>query len=173
MGLLAKILRAVPREEQGGIHLDPTKPFWEVSGKTDFPSLLRTLPGLLPEGCVLYFEGGSPSGELQIFFRRHCVLERAHVQYGTIWPKPRVFHIPATREAMERLSHLSESCASPELAEHFHVYRDRSVLLEWHDVFTQPMLLAGHFSEEAVRTFTESLHMSFKPGLAASNPAGQ
>jgi hypothetical protein len=47
----------------------------------------------------------------------------------------------------------------------FHVYRDQSVLLEWHDAFTQPMLLSGELPEQKVRTFAERLHMSCKKGV--------
>jgi hypothetical protein len=164
MGLLAKIFRAVPREEANGIRLDLTQPFWEVSGETDFPSLLTALPDLLPVDCVLYFEDGSPSGELLEFLRAHCVPERAHVAYGTIWPRPRVFHLPANPEIMSRLAGLTRRCAYPELSIHFHVYRGRSIVLEWHDAFTQPLLLAGHFSEQSVRAFAERLRMSYKKG---------
>ena len=50
------------------------------------------------------------------FLQGHQIPERAHVAYGTIWPKPRVFHVIATAETMARLSELMRSCASPELA---------------------------------------------------------
>jgi hypothetical protein len=174
MGLLAKIFGAVSRDEMRGICLDMGRPFWEASGKTDFASLLMALPELLPEECVLYFEGGWPSGELLKFLQEHSVPERAHVAYGTIWPKPSVFHLPATLKTMSRLAELMGSCADPELAIHFHVYRDQCVLLEWHDAFTQPMLLSGELSEQTVRRFAEALHMSYKRGVepgAAPDPA--
>jgi hypothetical protein len=160
MGLLAKLFRAVPSEEMNGIHLDVQHARWELSGKTDFPSLFNVLPELLPDGCILYFEGGSPDGDLLDFLRAHSVPEHAHVAYGTIWPRPKVFHVPAVSEAFQRLAELTRSCASPELAVHFHVYRDQTVLLEWHDVFDQEMLLSGEFPEQKVRTFAERLHMS-------------
>ncbi len=165
MGLLAKIFGAVPRNEMSGIRLDMTHPFWEVSGETDFPSLLAMLLDLLPEESVLYFEGGSPSGALLEFLRSQEVPEGAHVAYGTIWPKPKVFHLPATQQTMRRLAEMTQSCAYPELSIHFHVYRGQSVLLEWHDAFTQPMLLSGELQEQKVRTFTERLSMSYKKGV--------
>lgn len=164
MGLLAKLFGAVPREEMSGIHLDMTHPFWEVSGETDFPSLLTALLDLLPEGSILYFEGGSPSGALLEFLREREIPERAHVAYGTIWPRPRVFHLPATPQTMRVLVEITRSCAYPELAIHFHVYRDQRVLLEWHDAFTQPMMLSGDLPEQKVRTFAEKLSMSCENG---------
>ena len=165
MGLLAKIFGAVPREEMGGIRLDMTRPFWEVSGETDFPSLLRALPDLLPGDCILYFEGGSPTGRLLEFLKELSVPERAHLAYGTIWPRPRVFHVPASPEAMARLAEVTESCAYPELAIHFHAYQGQTVWLEWHDAFTQPMLLSGELPEQNVKAFAERLRMSYKKGV--------
>jgi hypothetical protein len=166
MGLFAKLIGAVPRAEMSGIHLDTTRPFWEVSGKTDFPSLLIALAELLPGKCVLYFEGGSPSGELAQFLREHSVPERSHVAYGTIWPKPSVFHLPATAATISHLADLMRSRVYPELAIHFHAYLDQTVLLEWHDAFEQPMLLFGELPEEQVRAFADRLRMSYRPGSA-------
>jgi hypothetical protein len=163
MAILSKLLSRIPAPK--GILLDMHRPFWEVSGETDFPSLLTALPDLLPGECVLYFEGGSPSGQLLDFLKEQGVPERAHVAFGTLWPKPSVFHVPANPETMTRLAEMTRSCASPELAIHFHVYRDQTVLVEWHDAFTQPMLLAGELAEQKVKAFAERLHMSYKKGV--------
>jgi hypothetical protein len=174
MGLLAKILGKildfVPREERDGIRLDTTRPFWELSGQTNFPSVLSALAALLPEGCTLYFEDGGPSGELDTFLRTHAVPERAHVAYGTIWPRPLVFHVPATAENLTRLAELMRSRIALELAVHFHVYRDQTVLLEWYDAFTQPMWLSGLFPGEAVRLFAQRLGMSYKKRAGSGEP---
>lgn len=172
MGLLGKLFRAVPSEEMSGIHLDVQHPRWEVSGETDFPSLFTVLPELLPDGCILYFEDGSPDGELLDFLRAHSVPKHAHVASGTIWPRPKVFRVPAESEPLQRLAELTRSCASPELAVHFHVYRDQKVLLEWHDVFDQEMLLSGEFPEQRVRTLADRLHMSYQRVEPETTPNG-
>lgn len=171
MTWLAKILRVVPRDEMDGICLDTSRPHWELSGASDFPALFAALPDLLPEGSMLYFEGGSPSGELREFLRVHSVPEPVHVAYGTIWPRPRVFHIPANEQTLMQLAELTESCASPELAIHFHVYRGQTVLLEWHDAFAQPMLLAGELPEEQVRAFAVKLLMEPQKRTPTSVPS--
>lgn len=159
MGILAKIFGAVSREEMNGIRFDTSKPYWEVSGDTDFPTLLRCLIGLLPDGCTLYFEGGSPGGSLADFLQEHSTAEQAHVAYGTIWPRPRVYHVPAKSELMAALADEMERRAYPELAVHFHVYRGQTVLLEWHDVFSQSMLLSGEFTEQQVIAFCEQANL--------------
>jgi hypothetical protein len=180
MGLLAKILRVVPREERGGISLDPSQPFWEVSGETDFSALFKALTELLPQECLLYFEGGAPTGEIAEFLREQAVPERAHVACGTVWPRAAVFHVPATPEVLARLSGLMESRACPELAIHFHVYRGQTLLLQWHDAFTQPMLLSGNFTEAEVKRFCERLGMTcthqpsgLGPGAPPRAPCGK
>lgn len=164
MGIIARIFGGVSREEMHGIHLDINQPFWELSGKTDYSSLFAALPELLPESCVLYFEGGSPSSDLLAFLTEHGIPERAHVACGTIWPRPKIFHVPATPEALARLAELMQSCAWPELAWHFHVYRDQTVLLEWHDAFSQEMLLSGTLHESKLRAFAAKLGMLLEPG---------
>ena len=161
MGLLAKIFGRAPGRKPSGIRLDTDRPFWELTGDIDFPSLLIALPDLLPEESVLCFEDGSPSGELLGFLRAHEIPERAHVACGTI-PRPTVFHIPAEPGTMRLLAGLMSSRAYPELAIHFHVYHDQSILLEWHDAFTQPMLLSGELPEAKMRTFAAELRMSLK-----------
>lgn len=165
MGLLAKILGALSGVDMNGICLDVRRPFWEIAGKTDFSSLFAALPDLLPSDCFLYFEGGSPSGGLLKFLEERKMPERTHVAPGTIWPKPDAFHIPATSATLNSLGELMHCSAYPELAIHFHVYLGQSVLLEWHDAFTEPMLLSGKFSEPQVRAFADRLHMSCKKGV--------
>ncbi len=63
-----------------------------------------------------------------------------------------------------------ESCAYPELAIHFHVYRGSTVLLEWHDAFTQSMLLSGQLPEPKVKAFAQRLHMSCREGAGQGAP---
>jgi hypothetical protein len=53
------------------------------------------------------------------------------------------------------------SRAAPELAVHFHVYQDQTVLLEWYDAFDQSMGLAGSFSEDQIRDFAARVGMSY------------
>ncbi len=154
-----------------GIRLDTSRPFWELSGRTDFPSVLSALASLLPEGCVLYFEDGSPTGELAHFLRACAVPKGAHIAPGTIWPRPSVVHVPASSETLNRLAKLMLSRVSPELAIHFHVYRAQTVLLEWYDAFYQPMRLDGTFSEDRVRLFAERLRMSFQRQSGQAEPS--
>lgn len=159
MGWLGRLMRATPKEDLGGIRIDTHQPFWEVDGKTDFPRLLRALSGFLPDGSILYFEDGSPRKDLLAFLDAHAIPEQTHVAAGALWPEPVCYHVPATEQNLARLAELTEHCAEPELAIHFHVYHEDKVLVEWHDAFSQPMLLDGSLAEDKVSGFVEALSM--------------
>lgn len=161
MRWLARLFGVVTKEERKGIRLDTRLPHWELDGKTDFPRVLRALADLLPGDSVLYFEGGSPPKALRVFLDTHKTAEQAHVAPGILWPRPTCcYHVPATSENLAELARLTESCRTPELAIHFHAYRNAEVLLEWHDAFTQPMLLTAALPEEKVEAFAQSLGMT-------------
>ncbi len=161
MGWLGKLLGAVLKYEPKGIRLDTHKPFWTLEGETDFPQLLRALVGFLPDGSILYFEDGSPSGRHLRFFKVHAIPEQIRVAAATLWLQPRCYHVPATSKNLAELAELAESCAEPELAVHFHVYSNGKVLLEWHDAFANPMLISGDISEGTIHDFSKTLGMHY------------
>ena len=164
MGWFARLLGATPKEKPRGIRLDTSRPFCELDGKTDSPHLLRALGDLLPEGCILYFEGGSSAKALVDFFHAHEVPEQSHVAVAILRPRPSCHHVPATLDNLSGLSELAKSHRAPELAVHLHVYRNAEILLEWHDAFWEPMLLSGTLPEKRVRTFAETLGMTIRRG---------
>lgn len=163
MGWFRKLVGASSKEELEGAHLDYNNKHWEVDGPKDFSSLFVALDGWLPEGSILYFEGGCLDEELKEFMRQHSISGQTHVAFGTIWPRPEVFHVPVTEEVLETLTRIMEHHAEPELAIHFHVYRHGTVLIEWHDAFSEKgMLLCGDFTEEQVKKFAEKLGSQYK-----------
>ena len=113
VGFLSRLFNAVPSEERDGIHLDINTPQWKLSPAKDLPSFLRALAELAPEGAILYLEGGTPGGDLLPFLTERSVPEQAHVAMGTIWPRPKKFHVPATRDNLLALAELMEHAASP------------------------------------------------------------
>jgi hypothetical protein len=162
MGWIRKLLGASSKEELEGVHLDYNRQYWEVAGPKAFTVLFAALEGWLPENSFLYFEDGCLDEELKEFMRQYSVPEQIHIAYGTIWPRPEVFHVPATKEALETLTKIMEHHAEPELAVHFHVYQNDGVLIEWHDAFDGGMLLSGDFHEEKVKEFTQKLGTQYK-----------
>lgn len=168
MGILGKLFRVTGKEDLNGIRLNLNAPFWELKGQANFSALLRALIEILPENCILYFEGGSPSGPLLDFLMNKSVPEQTHVAVGTIWPRPDYFHVPATAQNISVLADISESIADPELAIHFHIYSKERIILEWHDAFAQPMLLSGSLPEDKVQSFAKKLKMKITKWKNAS-----
>ena len=167
MGWLGRLFGAVPKEEMEGIRLSTAESYWEVDGPKTFEEMFNALKGWVPEDAVLYFEGGSPDEEINNFIATHSVTEVSHVAMGTIWPRPKVFHLPATVTILTELARVMQHHAEPELAVHFHIYRNDSVLLEWHDAFSQPMLMSGAIPEEKVKVFADKIGKNFRK---ISNP---
>ncbi len=160
MRWLARLFGIITEDERKGIRLDTRLPHWELDGKIDFPRALRALGDLLPGDSVLYFEGGSPPKALRVFLDTHKTAEQAHIAPGILWPRPTCYHVPATSENLAELARLTESCRTPELAIHFHAYRNAEVLLEWHDAFTGPMFLSAALPEDRVAAFAQSVGMT-------------
>ncbi len=167
MGFIAKILKHVFKNKPIDNPFDLWgKDCWEVSGPKDFPGLFRGLIGFLPEGSIMRFESGYPSGELATFFASHSIPEIIPIPKGTIWPKSEVFDVPATNENLLKLSKLTEDYAQAEVAIHFHVYTERGVLIDWYDAFSDPMFISKQFSEEEVRAFSDRVSMKYKDHLS-------
>ena len=162
MGWLARLLGAVPREERDGIGLDCSVSHWQLDGTRCAETFLTALRGWLPDGAMLYFEGGSPDDEIRAFMARHAVPERVHVAMGTIWPRPSVFHVPVSDAVLVELAGIMAHHAEPELAIHVLVYRDDTVLLQWYDAFSDPLLLSGSIAREQVEELARRIGGGFE-----------
>jgi hypothetical protein len=160
MGFFARLFRATPREELQGASLGRDAA-WEVSPTRNLPAFLRALPLLLPPDAILYLEGASPPDAVKAFLDARSVPEALHIAVGTLWPRPKVFHLPATAENVATLATLAEKCTPFEIAIHLHVYRERKVLLQWYDAFTDPFYLSADIAEEAVKGFCDALSLTF------------
>lgn len=162
MGWFARLFKAVPQEEMEGIHLNMEEPHWSLNSPTSFVELFQALEDWLPEGSILYFEGGYPDEEILDFMIRWEIPEQSHVAFGTVWPRPEVHHVPASRETLVELAALMERHAGPELADHFHVYQDGLVLLQWHDALGDPILLSGDLSEGMVKELARRINVDYR-----------
>lgn len=162
MGFFAKLFGAVPRRELSGICLGEDA-HWEVSPAGSFPDLLRALPKLIPQDAILYIEGGRPPKDIKAYLDERCVPEVAHLQMGTIWPRPHVHHLPATSQNLDRLAELAAEHHIQEIACHIHVYRQNRVLLQWYDAFSgDPMYISEDIPEEALKQFCSELSLTYK-----------
>ena len=167
MGLLQRIFHIPTSEERNGAHLDLSKLYWILEGKTTFPHFLHALCRFAPEGSILCLEDGSPIGSLKQFLDEKSIPEQLHIALGTLWPMPVCFHIPATPDNLAQLAELVSERIPPEVASHVHLYARNSVVLEWHDAFDQDMYIDGAVDKESVRSFADALSMTLR--LSDSN----
>lgn len=170
-GWLRRLIGAASQEEMEGICLDAEKPYWEVGGPSTFEELFNALKKWVPDDALLYFEGEPQDDEIYDFFKMHAVPEISHVAMGTIWPHPQVFHVPATETLLSELARIMRNHAAPELASHFHVYRNDTVMLQWHDAFDSPMLMDGDIPEEDVRAFADKIGTNYRRIMGQDPPA--
>jgi hypothetical protein len=153
MGILSRFGRNAPPE--AAISLDPADAC-ELGGTRDVERFLRSLPLLVPEGGVAYFEG---TGERHVaeYLRRASVPAPVPVARGTIWPRPDVYHVPLTVDSMEDLARFLEEHPHGYFCSHCHVYRGRTVLLQWHDAFfDDSMYLSPTLPEAVVDRFAQA-----------------
>jgi len=163
MGILARLLGAVPKEEQGGIRLKDDNP-WRVEPTRDFERFLRALPMLCSERGVAYFEG---TGEPHVteYLSARAMPPSVRVAVGTIWPRPDTFHLPLTRTAMEDFAAFLERRPAGYLCTHCHVLCDGAILLQWHDAFgSDPMYLPHGLAEDMVASFAQAIGCSYAQG---------
>jgi hypothetical protein len=84
------------------------------------------------------------------------------VPFSSSVPPPKTVHLPATDTVLAGLAELASDHAELELAIHFHVYRNDTVLIEWHDAFGQTMLLSGSFTEPGVSSIAGKLNRDYR-----------
>lgn len=161
MKWLSRLFNTVPAEEREGIIMDFRTAHWRVSSPKTFSAFLRALVDIVPDGSIAYLEGGTIPRELETFLNARAVAEVAHVAVGTIWPRPKIFHVPATPDNLLSLADIVEHCAEPEVASHFHVYKDNSLILQWFDAFSDPMYLSKKIAEDKVREFCVRLSVKY------------
>jgi len=112
---------------------------------------------------VLYLEGGSPDRAILEFMHARACEPQLKLALGTIWPRPQVFHIPATPENLTDLAALFGNHATPEICIHFHAYCEQTVVLQWHDAFfDDPLYLSPVIPESRVKTFCTACACSYE-----------
>jgi len=163
MGILSKILGVVPAAEREGIHLADSNP-QRAAPTTDPIKFLRALPRLGLAHATLYIEGTADSA-VEKFLEHSCITPNVRVAIGTIWPRPKVWHLPLTEKLIDGLSQILEQRKVPYFCTHIHVYSHDTILLEWHDAFgDDPILLSSELKAEQIQGFATALGISVSNG---------
>jgi len=79
------------------------------------------------------------------------------IRPGTLFPKPQWIHARASEGALNTLDELVNSFADPEICDHLYAYEPGRLLLEWHDAFDDPILVAGTVPAAVMAAFCSAL----------------
>ena len=152
---LTGLLGWVPRDERTGVALAPGA-CWRVTAPHDHAVFVRALHELLPPESVVFIEGGSSDDAINRAFATRATAPDLKIARGTIWPRRRIIHVPATLENLTLLAELCTANAAVALCEHFHAYHGQQILLQWHDAFCRdPLYLAHDIPEGKVKAFCQ------------------
>jgi hypothetical protein len=130
---------------------------WEVAGIRRAEDFFSVLTEVLPLPVNLYFEGTT----IRAFLASRAVTPRLKIPPGTIWPKPTIFQVRATRQFLDQLVVIAGKHAEPEVCDHFHAYNDSHGLMQWYDAFDLPLLIDESVKEASVQGFCRKLGVQY------------
>lgn len=147
-GLLRRLRRGKREKTAAGSRL-----VWATSVPTQsqLPIILRSLPGLMPAGSVVYLEG-NPAPSVQSYLES-CASDGVSTaggdEHGDF-----IAHMALTAENLNGLAELAERHHSAhDIAYYLHVLRDSKLLFEWWDLPDNFILISKDFGEEEVMAF--------------------
>jgi hypothetical protein len=129
------------------------------------------LKEILPLPVNLCFEGTRISSEVQSVLASRAIAPGIQIPPGTIWPKPRVFHVRATEQFLSQIAGISEKHAEPEICGHFHAYSDGRGLMQWCDAFDLPLLIDESIPESKLQNFCRGLRGSIHAMAGTKRPS--
>ena len=162
MSWLWRKLGAVPPEEMSGLQLH-FEGCWAITApRWDAVLGFAALPKLARDDATLYLEGGAHSEEVAAFVNTHSIPAMQQIARGTIWPRQKTHHLPATPSVLGELSKLADHHALPEICEHLVIYRDSLVVVDWYDVFDRDAYASSTIPEHVIREFAEFVGGSYR-----------
>jgi hypothetical protein len=129
----------------------------QIGYVTDLYKLLRAIDEAMPKDALLYLEGTAIAPDVASFLESRAAQDRREIKANTLWPKPKVFHIPLTGDNLTEFRNLAEKHAEPEVADHLVVYRGEDVLLWAHDAGYGYVYVARELSESIVEALRDAL----------------
>jgi hypothetical protein len=148
----------LPPDHPAGIVLGEDT-FWVVTGITDYATFFRNVAFVLPEApTYLYLEGTRTAPEVAAFMDTHAIAPQQPVRAGTVWPQPRLWHLPVSQELVDSLAAFAARHATAQIAHHCHIYTSAGMILQWYDACDQecPIGLAASISEAQAQRFADA-----------------
>jgi hypothetical protein len=179
MGLMQIIINKLfpnrlTEEQMSGIMMD-YRSCWEVTEikYRQAGKFFNALITLMPDECTFCVETTSLAEEVREFFEASKIPYITKVQLGTgsAYPAaPKVFHIAFSEQNMRQFEEFAENFAMPEICDHIHIYKYNEVLLEWFDVFSNPLYISKKISEDSIKSFCEKIGCEYCDGSLPSWP---
>ena len=146
------------------MHVKPLdKPKWSLTAPSDVAVFLRNISIILPRGSRLVIEGNDITQEVCAFLEANQPASCPHVQVGTVWPKPRQFHLAADPDKLGELAALADRFALPEVFDHLKAYWKGHEVLVWYDATAKdPVHVAQEIEEEKLREFCQVVGCDFR-----------
>jgi len=131
---------------------------WQIDAPADKAAFIRALGALLPAGSWLVLENTTFADEVRVFLESRQPANPPRLRHGTIWPRSRLLHLPATPENLDALARLFETHLVPEVCCHLRAYHENRLLLEWWDVdCDDPCYLASSVDANVLQVFCQRL----------------
>jgi hypothetical protein len=144
------------------LQIDVNGSYWAVDAARSFAHLFDALHGWLPDGSILYFEGGFPTPEAEALMKRHAARDPMPVAAAAQWPVPRTFHVALGPGVLSGLAHQASQHPTAQLAAHFHIYHGAQMLLAAYDVLQQDMWLPSRTPKARVADLAARLGVGFR-----------
>jgi hypothetical protein len=144
---------------------------WQVPSIRSGQKFFSTLNEILPLPVNLCFEGTRISSDVQSVLASSAIAPSIQIPPGTIWPKPKVFHVRATGQFLTQIAALLGKHAVPEVCDHFHAYSDSRGLMQWYDAFNLPLLIDESITESKLQSFCRGLRVQYTRWQAPNHPS--
>ena len=131
---LKEQLRVMAAGRGDGIDLN-SQDRWVIEGVKDPASFFRHLGVLVPQDCILYFEGCGIVPEVEQFYEQNRASNAVCVVRDTIYPVPKTFHVMLTSVVIEQLLDLLRQHFLSSCFDHVKAYREGELLFAFHDAF--------------------------------------
>jgi hypothetical protein len=147
-GSAAGSRKGIPLQVERPISLGPIR---------DLYALLATIDDVMPAESVLYLEGTSIVPEIRAFLQSHGAEKTQSVARGTLWPRPRSYHLPLSGSNLSQLRQLAARHAEPEICDHLVVYQADQVLLSAYDAGSSHVYVSRDLLPETVEALRRRL----------------
>jgi len=136
-----------------------------IAGRLD--RVAEALRALLPTVAVILLESSSIDHEVEQGVHDHIVPATLVIRPGISWPRSQMLHVMVTPEALGVLGDLITGLPAPQICSHMYAYSSGDLLLEWTDVFDDPIFVAGSMPEATVAKFCDILGVTPVKGPGA------